>query len=82
MLLKKNVKNKIDRIRNNEVFQRAKEQRLFLKNLKNGSHSLIGHIIRNVEFSVNILERAISGGKSRSKTSTTVLKVSRQKHRS
>jgi len=43
---------------------------------------LIGHIIRNGEFSVNILEGAISGKKGRRKTSTTILKVTRQKHRS
>jgi hypothetical protein len=34
MVLEKNVKNKIDRITNDEVFQRAKEERLLLKILK------------------------------------------------
>jgi hypothetical protein len=33
-VLEKNVKNKIDRIMKGEVFQRAKEERLLLKNLK------------------------------------------------
>jgi hypothetical protein len=34
MLLEKNVKNKIDRIRRNKVFQKAKEDCLLLKILK------------------------------------------------
>jgi hypothetical protein len=44
---------------NGEVFQRAKEERLLLKILKNRHHSIIGHIIRHNEFVANILERAI-----------------------
>jgi len=51
-----------------------------LKNLKHRSHSWIGHIIWHKEFVVNILEGAISGKKGREKTSTTILKESRQKH--
>jgi len=39
MVLEKNVKNKMDRITNDEVFQRAKEERLLLKILKNRPHS-------------------------------------------
>jgi hypothetical protein len=44
-----------------EVFQRAKEERLLLTILKNRCHLWIGHIIRHNEFVVNILEGAISG---------------------
>ena len=50
----------MDRIKNEEVFQRAKEERLFLNNFKNRRHSWIGHIIRHNKFVVNILEGAIS----------------------
>jgi len=50
-----------DRITNDEVFQRAKEERLLLKILKNRRHSWIGHTIRLNEFVVNILEGAILG---------------------
>ena len=49
-----------DRI-TNEVFQRAKEERLLLKNR---CHSWIGHTNRCNEFVVNILEGAISGNKA------------------
>ena len=56
----KNVKNKMDR-QNGEVFQRAKEERLFLKILKNRRHSWTGHTIRHNEFVVNTLEGAIYG---------------------
>jgi hypothetical protein len=52
-----------DRITNDEVFQTAKEERLFLKILKNRRYLWIGHIIRHNEFVVNILEGAISGKK-------------------
>jgi len=72
----------IDRITNDEVFQRGKEERLFLKILKNIRHSRIGHTIRHNEFAVNILEGAIFGKKGRGKTSTRILKASRQEHRS
>ena len=71
-----------DRITNNEVFQKAKEERLLLKILKNRRHSWIRHTIRHNEFLVNILEGAISGKKGRGTTSTTILKASCQKHRS
>jgi len=40
-----------DRITNDEVFQRAKEERFILKILKNRSHSWIGHKIRHNELS-------------------------------
>ena len=64
-------------------FQRAKEERFLLKVLRNRRHSWIGHTIRRNEFVVNILEGAISGKKKgRGKTSTTILKGSRQKHSS
>jgi hypothetical protein len=41
----------------NDVVQRAKEERLLLKNLKNRRHLWRGHN----EFVVNIVEGAISG---------------------
>jgi hypothetical protein len=53
-----------DRITNEEVFQRAEEERILLKILNNRRHSRIGHIIRHSEFVVNILEGAISGKKA------------------
>ena len=53
-----------DRITNVEVFQKVKEEKLFLKILKNRRHSWIGHTIRHNEFVVNILEGAISGKKA------------------
>jgi len=53
--------NWTDRIPNDEVFQRAKEERLLLKIVQNGRHSLIGHTVRHNEFVVNILEEAIFG---------------------
>jgi hypothetical protein len=67
-----------DRIINNEVFQRAKEDRLLLKFLKNRPYSWTGHNV----FLVNILEGAIFGEKGSGKTSTTILKASHQKHSS
>jgi len=74
-----------DRIRNDEVFQRAKEEILLLKlkKRKKNRHSWIGHTIRHNEFVVNILEGAIFGEKKgRGKTTTTILRVRRQTHRS
>jgi len=65
------------RITNNEVFQRAEEERLLLKILKIRSHSWIGHTIKHNEFVVNILEGAISGKKGCGKPSTTILKANR-----
>jgi len=57
MVLERNVKIKwTDRITNDEVFQRAKEERSLLKSLKSRRHSWIGHKIRYNEFVVNILE--------------------------
>ena len=53
-----------DRITNDEVFQRVKEERLLLKILQNKCHSYIGHKVRHNEFVVNILEGAISGKKA------------------
>ena len=46
-----------DRITNDEVIQRAKEERLLLKDRR---HSWTWHTIRHNEFVVNILEGAIS----------------------
>jgi hypothetical protein len=45
-----------DRITNDEVLQREKEERLILKFLKNKGHSWIGYLIRQNEFVVNIFE--------------------------
>ena len=50
-----------DGITDDEVFQRAKEERLLLKNLENRRHSWIGQTVRHNEFVVNILEGAIFG---------------------
>jgi len=60
----------------------VKKERLLLEILNNRSHPWIGHIIRHNEFVVNILEGEISGKNGRGKTSTTIFKASRQKHRS
>jgi len=49
-----------DRITNDDVFQRAKEERLLFKTVKNKPHSGIGHN----EFAVNIPEGAISAKKT------------------
>jgi hypothetical protein len=53
-----------ERTTDEEVFQRAKEERLLLIILKNRRHSWIGHKIRHNEFVVNILEEAISRKKA------------------
>jgi len=54
-----------DRITNDEVFQRAKEERLLLNIFfKNRRPSWIGHTIRHNEFVVNILGGAIFGKKA------------------
>ena len=53
-----------DSITNDEVCQRAKEERILLKFLKNRRHSWKGNTIRHNEFVVNILEGAISGKKA------------------
>jgi hypothetical protein len=45
---------------NDEVSQRAKEERLLLKILKYRCLSWIGHAIRHNEFVVNTLEGAIT----------------------
>ena len=63
------------------LLQYYKEEILLLKFFKNIRHTWIGHTIGHNEFVVNIPEGAISGKKGRGKTSTTILKVSRQKHR-
>jgi len=52
------------RITNDEVFQRAKEESVLLKILKNRCHSWIGYIIRHNKFVVNILEGAVSRQKA------------------
>jgi hypothetical protein len=52
------------RIANDEFFQRAKNERLLLKILKNRRHSWIGHTIRHNDFVANIHEGAISGKKT------------------
>jgi hypothetical protein len=55
-------------------FKKDERRKLILKILKNKRHLWIGHTIRHNE----LLEGAISGKKA----STSVLKASRQKHRS
>jgi hypothetical protein len=64
---------------NDEAFQRAKEERLLLKIVKNRHHSWIGHKIRHNKFVVNILEGTIFGKKRSWETSTTKLKTVPQK---
>ena len=56
MELERNVKNKVGRMRNDEVFQRAKEERLILNILKKYSHSLIGHKTRHNDLNINQLD--------------------------
>jgi len=51
-------------ITNDEVFQRASEERLLSKFLKNRHHSWIGHTVGHKEFAVNIIEGAIFGKKN------------------
>jgi hypothetical protein len=48
-----------DRIMNDDVFQRAKEERLLLRILKNKCHSWLGRTVRRNEFVVNVPEGAI-----------------------
>jgi hypothetical protein len=71
-----------DRITNDEVFQRAKEERLLLKILKNRRHLWIGHTIRDNEFVVNIIEGGRSRKKAVGRPRLHILKASRQKHSS
>ena len=63
-----------DRIKNDEVFQRAKEERLLLKILKNKHHSWIGHRIGHNEFVVDVLDGAIPGKKAVGKPRLQYLK--------
>jgi len=49
------------RVTDDEVFRRAKEERLLLTVLRSRRHSWIGHTFRHNEFVVNILEGAIFG---------------------
>jgi hypothetical protein len=54
-----------DKIMNDEVFRRKKEESSLLGIEKKGRRrSWIGHKIRHKEFVVNILEGAISGNKA------------------
>jgi hypothetical protein len=53
-----------DGVTDGEIIQRAKEERLVLKSLKNRRHLCIRGIIRHNEFAVNILEGAILGKKA------------------
>jgi hypothetical protein len=68
-------KKQTDRRTNDEVFQRAKEERLPLTIFKNWRHSWIGHSIRHNEFVVNILEGSISGEKAVGKPRLQCLKL-------
>jgi hypothetical protein len=67
-----------DRITNGGVYQRAKEERLFLKILRNRRHSCMGHIIRHTEFVVSVLEGAISGKQAVGRPRLQYLTLSRQ----
>jgi len=71
-----------DRITKDEVFQRAKGERVLLKILEIRRHSWIGHTFRHKKFLVNVLEGAIFGEKGCGKTWTAILKASQQKHSS
>ena len=70
-----------DRITKDEGFQRAKEERLLLRILRNRHHSWLGHTIRHNEFVSKRRWRSNIRKKGRGKTSTTIFKASRQKHR-
>ena len=50
-----------DRVTDDEVFRRAKEERLLFTIVRSRRHSWIGHTVRHNEFVVNILEGAILG---------------------
>jgi len=63
-----------ERITNEEVLQRVKEERILLKMLNNRRPSWIGHIIRHNEFVVNISEGAISGKKAMGRPQLQYLK--------
>jgi hypothetical protein len=65
-----------------KFFKERKKKDYFLNFFKIRRHLWIGHTIWHNEFVVNILEGAISGKKYREKTSTAILKASRQIHRS
>jgi hypothetical protein len=52
------------RITKDEVFKRAKEERLLLKILKNKRQSYVGHTIRHNKLVVNILQGALFGKKA------------------
>jgi len=63
-----------ERRTNDNVSQRAKEERLHLKFKKNRRHSWIGLRIRHNEFVVNILEGAIFGEKAEGRPRLQYLK--------
>ena len=71
-----------DRITNEEVFRRVKDDRLLLKILNNRRHSWIGHIIRHKWVCSKHYGRSNIREKGHGKTSTTIPKASRQEHRS
>jgi hypothetical protein len=62
-----------DRITKNEVFQRAKEERLLLIDATN---EMGIYVIKHKEILGNILEGVISGRKGLGKTSNTIRKAS------
>jgi len=59
-VLERNVKNKTDKIKNDEVFSKGERRKVTLKIYKK-THSWIGHRVRHNECVVNILEGVISG---------------------
>jgi hypothetical protein len=52
------------KVKSPHYLKAATKERLLLKVLKNRYLSWIGHIVRHNEFTVNILEGAISGKKA------------------
>ena len=69
-----------DRITNDDFFSKGERREITFRN-KKIYHSLIGHIIGHNEFVVNILKKQYPE-KGRVKSSSTILKAIRQKHRS
>lgn len=63
-----------DRVTNEEVFQRAEEERCLMNILKDRRHSWIGHIIRHNEFTLSILEGIVTGQRGRGRPRLQYLK--------
>jgi hypothetical protein len=63
-------------------FLKGERRKITFKDFITRRYLWLGHIIRHNVFVVNILEGVVSGKKGLGKTSTTILKASRQIHRS